>query len=93
MVDIDIAHLARLAQLELAAEEIEAVRGDLARIIAMVDQMQQIDTADVTPLAHPLETGARLRPDAATAVVDRERFQQGAPATADGLYLVPRVVE
>ena len=67
--------------------------GDLARIIDMVDQMQAMDTEGVTPLAHPLDTAATLRPDAATEVVDRGLFQQGAPETYEGLYLVPRVVE
>ncbi|MCH8257980.1 MAG: aspartyl/glutamyl-tRNA amidotransferase subunit C, partial [Proteobacteria bacterium] len=48
---------------------------------------------DVEPLAHPLEADQRLRPDEITEVVDRDRYQRGAPATRDGLYLVPRVVE
>ena len=55
--------------------------------------MQAMDTDGVEPLSHPLEQPQRLRPDAVTESVDRERFQAIAPATADGLYLVPRVVE
>lgn len=93
MADIDIKHLCRLAQLALNETEHQAVRGDLERIIAMVDQMQAMDTEDVEPLAHPLEADQRLRPDEITEVVDRDRYQRGAPATRDGLYLVPRVVE
>ena len=93
MADIDIKHLCRLAQLALNDIEREAVRGDLERIIAMVDQMQAMNTDDVAPLAHPLDADQRLRPDEITEVVDRERYQAGAPATVDGLYLVPRVVE
>ncbi len=93
MADIDIKHLCRLAQLALNETEHQAVRRDLERIIAMVDQMQAMDTEDVEPLAHPLEADQRLRPDEITEVVDRDRYQRGAPATQDGLYLVPRVVE
>ena len=93
MSDIDIRHLSTLAQLKLSNEEANAVVGDLGRIIDMVDQMQAMDTEGVQPLAHPLDSAARLRPDAITEEVDRELYQQGAPETEDGLYLVPRVVE
>ena len=93
MSDIDIRHLSALAQLKLSDAEAEAVAGDLARIIDMVDQMQAMDTEGVNPLAHPLDSAARLRPDVVTEADNRELYQQGAPETEDGLYLVPRVVE
>lgn len=93
MADIDIQHLANLAQLELSQQEISVVGEDLQRIMIMVDQMQAIDTGNVEPLAHPLDARQRLRPDQITETIERDLYQQGAPATADGLYLVPRVVE
>ena len=93
MAGIDIKHLSRLAQLALTETERDAVQKDLERIISMVDQMQAIDTDGVEPLAHPLDAQQRLRPDEVTENVDRDLFQKGAPATRDGLYLVPRVVE
>ncbi len=91
--EIDIRHLSNLAKLKLTDAEAGAVAADLARIIAMVDEMRSMDTDGVTPLAHPLDSHARLRPDAITETVDRDLYQRGAPATRDGLYLVPRVVE
>ena len=90
---INIRHLSDLAKLKLSEAECAAVEIDLKRIIDMVDLMQSIDTEGVTPLAHPLDSQARLRPDRVTEEDDRERYQRGAPATEDGLYLVPRVVE
>jgi len=93
MADIDLPHLCRLAQLALDESGQQAARRDLERIIAMVDQMRTVDTDGVEPLAHPLGSAARLRPDDVTETVDRELFQALAPATRDGLYLVPRVVE
>lgn len=93
MAAIDIAHLVRLAQLALTDSEQQTVRKDLERIIDMVDQMQAVDTEGVIPLAHPLETQQRLRSDVVTEIVDRDLYQRGAPATQDGLYLVPRVVD
>jgi aspartyl-tRNA(Asn)/glutamyl-tRNA(Gln) amidotransferase subunit C len=93
MADIDLTHLCKLAQLALDDDERQAARNDLERIIAMVDQMQTVATEGVEPLAHPLGNTARLRSDQVTETVDRARFQALAPATRDGLYLVPRVVE
>jgi aspartyl-tRNA(Asn)/glutamyl-tRNA(Gln) amidotransferase subunit C len=93
MTEIDITRLTELAQLELSPTEHLAVKDDLSRIIAMVDQMQNVATEGVAPLSNPLDATARLRPDEVTEVVDRELLQAGAPATADGFYLVPRVVE
>lgn len=93
MKDLDLTHLCRLAQLALDDAEQQAVRGDLARIIDMVDRMQAVTTDGVEPLSHPLGSRARLREDEVTETVDRERFQALAPAVEDGFYLVPRVVE
>jgi aspartyl-tRNA(Asn)/glutamyl-tRNA(Gln) amidotransferase subunit C len=93
MAAIDIAHLCRLAQLALDDSETRAVQDDLERIIRMVDQMQAVDTRGIEPLAHPVEGVQRLRADEITETVDRALCQSVAPAVADGLYLVPRVVE
>lgn len=93
MADIDLTHLCRLAQLALDPDEQAAALADLERIIHMVDEMQTVPTDGVEPLAHPLGHAARLRRDEVTEIVDRDRFQALAPATQDGFYLVPRVVE
>lgn len=93
MADIDIQHLADLAQLQLSEQEKAMVSNDLQRIMTMVDQMQAMDTDAVEPLAHPLDARQRLRTDEISEEIDRDLLQQGAPATRDGLYLVPRVVE
>ncbi len=90
---IDVHHLARLARLSLDPEAEERARNDLASIISMIDQMQAIDTADVAPMAHPLDATQRLRADVADEIPDRDALQATAPATEDGYYLVPRVVE
>lgn len=90
--EIDINHLARLAALRLDGDERLGVERDLQRIIALVDEMQAVDTEGVDPLAHPLDATQRLRADEATELIDRERYQAGAPEARDGLYLVPSVL-
>ena len=93
MPEIDINHLAKLAALELSDSEAKAARNDLSRIIEMIDLMQQVDTDDIEPLASPLDGELRLRPDAITEPERRDDYQATAPSVADGLYLVPKVIE
>lgn len=83
----------RLAALWLEAQERELLKDNLLKIVHLIDAMQSADTDGVEPLDHPLDGVQPLRPDLVTEVVDRDRFQDGAPAVRDGLYLVPRVVE
>ncbi|MEQ8691186.1 MAG: Asp-tRNA(Asn)/Glu-tRNA(Gln) amidotransferase subunit GatC [Pseudomonadales bacterium] len=90
---INIQHLARLARLSLTEAEHTGARNDLEQIIGMIDAMQSVDTDAVTPMASPLDANQRLRADQVSETVDRERFQAVAPESADGYYLVPRVVE
>ncbi len=90
---IDITHLSKLAQLALDPIEAEHAHAELARIIEMIDSMQAVDTQGIEPLSNPLDASARLRRDVVTETDNRDANQASAPATADGLYLVPRVVE
>ncbi|MCK0769190.1 Asp-tRNA(Asn)/Glu-tRNA(Gln) amidotransferase subunit GatC [Chromohalobacter salexigens] len=89
----DVLRAAHLARVGLSEDEATGYVDDLSRILKMVDQLQAVDTQDITPLAHPLDATQRLRPDEVTEHSQRERFQACAPAVTDGLYLVPRVVE
>jgi len=61
--------------------------------LRFVEQLNGVDTTGVEPLAHPLEATQRLRPDVVTEGNNREHFQQVAPETESGLYLVPQVIE
>lgn len=88
-----LAKLAQLSQLELSPEEVGPALDDLNRIVALIDEMRAVDTRGTAPLAHPLDTDQPLRDDTVTESVDRETYQEIAPQTRDGLYLVPRVVE
>ena len=87
----DIAHLARLA-IDPADVPVYAER--LTRVLDLADDLSEIDTDALEPMAHPLDgTVQRLRDDVVTEPEQREAFQAQAPAVERGLYLVPRVVE
>jgi aspartyl-tRNA(Asn)/glutamyl-tRNA(Gln) amidotransferase subunit C len=85
-----IAHLARM---NLDESEVDHYARDLSKILDLVEQMNQADTSDVEPMAHPLHMSQRLRSDQRTQDNERELFQSVAPSTEDGLYLVPKVIE
>ena len=85
-----IAHLARLA---IGDADVPEYARNLSRILDLVEQMNAVDTDNVTPMAHPLELSQRLRPDQVTESDQREHFQAIAPRVEDGLYLVPKVIE
>jgi aspartyl-tRNA(Asn)/glutamyl-tRNA(Gln) amidotransferase subunit C len=89
----DVEKIAHLARLAVSDDEKDHYAADLSRILGLVEQMNAVDTDDVTPMAHPLHMVQRLRDDEPSETDQRDLFQQLAPATEDGLYLVPKVIE
>ncbi len=85
--------MARLARLRLDPEQAADVAEDLSRILDMIDRIEEVDTAGVEPLAHPLHLAQPLRPDEVINAPDRDRLQQSAPDVLEGYFRVPRSVE
>lgn len=85
-----IAHLARLA---INPEDIPQYAHNLSSILDLVAQMNDVDTSNVEPMAHPLDMPQRLRADDVSESDERELFQTIAPQVEAGLYLVPKVIE
>ncbi|WP_297449418.1 Asp-tRNA(Asn)/Glu-tRNA(Gln) amidotransferase subunit GatC [Ferrovum sp.] len=88
-----LRQLARLACVELSAEELARLPTQFHSILGLIDRLQQVDTRGVKPLAQSFDLTLRLRDDEITTRDQRELFQSLAPEVADGLYLVPRVIE
>ncbi len=88
-----IERLSWLARIKLADEEKGRLQQDINAILAMVDQLQAVDTEGVPPMAHPMDLSQPLREDRVTEADVRSSFQSLAPLQEEGLYLVPRVVE
>jgi aspartyl-tRNA(Asn)/glutamyl-tRNA(Gln) amidotransferase subunit C len=94
----DVKRLARLAQLDLTEDQAAKTLDKLNGIFALVEQMRAVDTTGIEPLNHPIaahqtDLALRLRDDAVTEPNRRDDYQKAAPATKDGLYLVPKVIE
>ncbi|MGH8528445.1 MAG: Asp-tRNA(Asn)/Glu-tRNA(Gln) amidotransferase subunit GatC [Nevskiales bacterium] len=88
-----VKSVAKLARLSLREEELPRYAQNLSDILAMIEQLNAVDTQRIEPMAHSQDMSQRLRPDAVTETDQCEDFQAIAPQTQDGLYLVPKVIE
>ena len=89
----DVRNIAQLARLQIDDSSLEQYASDLSNILALAEQMDAVDTSNVTPMAHPLDATQRLRPDLVTESDQREKFQAIAPDVENGLYRVPKVID
>ncbi len=93
-IEVDeVKKIAKLAALSVSDADLDSYATNLSNILDLVAQMDAVDTTGVTPMSHPFDAVQRLREDVVTETDRREEFQAIAPKTADGLYLVPKVLE
>jgi aspartyl-tRNA(Asn)/glutamyl-tRNA(Gln) amidotransferase subunit C len=91
--DIDIAHLANLAKVEIDEATEKKLQNDINSVVKMISKMMEVDTTDTIPLKSPLDSPQRLRPDQVSENPNHGILQRGAPETKDGFFTVPRVIE
>lgn len=98
----DIKKIAHLARIEVNDSDAAATLTKLSGILGLIEQMQAVDTTGIVPMSHSQELSQRLRDDVVTKTNLRTEFQKIAPilgngsteqAVANGLYLVPKVIE
>jgi aspartyl-tRNA(Asn)/glutamyl-tRNA(Gln) amidotransferase subunit C len=88
-----VKEIAFLARLSIKDSELEQSTQELNNILGRMEQLSEIDTGDVEPMAHPLEMSQRLREDQVTEEDLSEEFQEVAPKTGNNHFLVPTVIE
>ena len=92
-MDIDVQKIAMLARIRLTEAEAARLGPQLARILAYVETLREVDTSEVPETAHPHDAAMPLRADAVTNANRRDALLAPAPETEDGLYVVPKVIE
>ncbi len=92
-VEIDIEHVARLARLELTAEEKERLRAQLGLILEHAAKVGEVATAEVPPTAWAIPRVNVLRPDEPTPSLPVEEVLANAPEVEDDRFKVPKIVE
>lgn len=89
----ELENLALLARLNVDDSVFDEVSQGISDVLALVEQLQAVDTEGVQAMAHPLDALQRLRPDEVTEGNQRDDYQAIAPHAENGLYLVPKVIE
>lgn len=85
--------LAKLARLELDDSERARLGEDLARVVALLDELARVAVDAVAPLAHPHDPELALRADAVTETDTAAAFLARAPEAQGGFFVVPKVIE
>jgi aspartyl-tRNA(Asn)/glutamyl-tRNA(Gln) amidotransferase subunit C len=88
-----VAHVAALARIRLGDDEIEPLTRDLSQILAWVEQLNELDTAEVAPLASVAAAALPMRDDEVTDGGCRDAILGNAPRAAGGFFAVPKVIE
>jgi aspartyl-tRNA(Asn)/glutamyl-tRNA(Gln) amidotransferase subunit C len=88
----DIEKVALLARLQLTDDELSRMTVELAQIVGYVDQLAEVDTEGVEPMAHAIETANVFRDDSVAPSLPREEALANAPHADDRGYLVPAVL-
>ncbi|WP_326596402.1 Asp-tRNA(Asn)/Glu-tRNA(Gln) amidotransferase subunit GatC [Streptomyces sp. NBC_01803] len=88
----EVAHLARLARLELTAEELDHFAGQLDDIIGAVARVADVAAEDVPPTSHPLPLTNVMRPDEVRPSLSARQALSGAPAQEQRRFKVPQIL-
>jgi aspartyl-tRNA(Asn)/glutamyl-tRNA(Gln) amidotransferase subunit C len=88
-----VAHIAVLARIRLSEAELEPLASELSHILTWVEQLNEVDTSGVAPMASAAAAGLPMRDDTVTDGGRREEILGNAPSTAHGFFVVPKVVE
>ena len=89
----DIKHLCNLSKLNLDEDEQSLFLKQMQSILGMIEELQEVDTGDIEPMAHPLQMTQRLRVDEITEFNERDKYQKNTEFTEDGFYKVPKEID
>ena len=94
-IEIDIAHVARLARIRLSDEELEGYARQCADILEHAARVQALDTEGIEPTAHPLPMTNAFRPDQVELdrILPRDEVLSQAPEVEAAYFRVPPALE
>jgi aspartyl-tRNA(Asn)/glutamyl-tRNA(Gln) amidotransferase subunit C len=88
-----VARIAALARIRLTEGELGPLAGELSHILTWVEQLKEVDTTGIAPMASVAATRLPMREDVVTDGGRREDILSNAPRIARGFFVVPKVVE
>jgi aspartyl-tRNA(Asn)/glutamyl-tRNA(Gln) amidotransferase subunit C len=93
---IDVAtvrRVAKLAHIRLAEDRLASLAAELSGIMGWIEQLAEVDTEGVEPMTSAVAARLPMREDVVTDGGDRDAILANAPASRDGFFVVPKVVE
>jgi aspartyl-tRNA(Asn)/glutamyl-tRNA(Gln) amidotransferase subunit C len=91
--DLDVAYVAKLARLNLTADETELFQNQLGRVLKYADKLSEVDVSHVEAAAHAIPIFNVFREDEPRDFFTAEQALSNAPRKANGLFIVTKVVE
>ena len=91
--DIDVKYVAHLARLSLSPDEEQKIGAQLSNILGYIEKLKEVDVTGVEPTAHAFPLVNVTRPDEVCPSISHEEALRNAPAQANGLFMVPKIVE
>ena len=92
-VDIDVKYVAHLARLSLSLDEEQKIGAQLGSILGYIEKLNEVDVSGVEPTAHAFPLVNVSRADQVRPSISNEDALRNAPAQANGLFIVPKIVE
>ncbi|MFJ6279422.1 aspartyl/glutamyl-tRNA(Asn/Gln) amidotransferase subunit C [Arthrobacter subterraneus] len=89
----DVAHLARLAHIDMSAEELDRMTGELSVIVDSIKTVSEVAGDDVPATSHPIPLSNVYRDDVIGETLSNEEALSGAPDNADGRFKVPAILD
>jgi aspartyl-tRNA(Asn)/glutamyl-tRNA(Gln) amidotransferase subunit C len=90
---MDVKYVAHLARLALTPEEEQKIGAQLDNVLHYVEKLKEVDVSGVEPTAHAFPLVNVTRPDEVQPSLSNEEALRNAPAKANGLFIVPKIVE
>jgi len=88
----DVQYVAKLARLEVTAEEVAKYTQQLGNILQYVEQLNKLDTSNVEPLTHPLDMKNVFREDVVVPSLTQQEVLSNAPEPQSGHFKVPKIM-
>ena len=92
-VESEVKYVAHLARVTLTSEESQRLGAQLGNILGFIEKLNEVDVSHVEPTAHAVPLVNVTRPDEIRPSLPQEDALRNAPAKANGLFMVPKIVE
>lgn len=89
----DVEHVAKLARLDLSEEEKSKFADQMGKLLDYFNQLKEINTEDIEPMAHPVQAVNVVREDQIVPSCGRDEILKNAPEEEDGYFRVPKIID